>query len=157
MREIVYLVGQISPKLPITYQWRKDVINHFEAPISRSEIEFIDPCQNEFNLRILEKQHYAVRKDGRVPGIDVLPPKDRTYVKRSSIGLVNLNHYDPRKPLLGTFYECSWYYDSPEKTVIAFADDLNSYECQHPFIRKTVHTWCQNEQEACEIIEAFFL
>ena len=47
MRELVYLVGQISPKFPITYKWRQTVINHFTnkegEEVNREQIRFIKP------------------------------------------------------------------------------------------------------------------
>lgn len=161
MRELVYLVGQISPKFPITYKWRQTVIKHFTnkegEAVNREQIRFINPCANMFNQTVLEKREYAVQKSGRVPGIDLLPPKDYTYVRRSSIGLVNMNQYDSKKPLLGSFFELAWYFSFPEKAVIAFAKDLNSYLCQHPFVQQTVNYWCNDEHEACEILERYFL
>jgi len=150
----IYLVGQISPKYEITYSWRKKVSKFFEATES---IEIIDPCANSFNQRVLKKKRYAINGSERVLGIDVLPPKDLTYVLRSDIAFVNLNHYDPDKPLLGSFFEMAWYYMHPEKTVIAFAEDLDDYTCQHPFVRKAVHEWCKNEDEACFIVDRYFV
>ena len=65
-------------------------------------------------------------------------------------------YHDPDKELLGSYYEMSWLYLHPEKTVIAFANDLNSYNCKHPFVKQTVDVWCKNEDEACYIIEKYF-
>ncbi len=151
--ETIYLVGQISPKFEITYQWRKDVRDYFKP---HPEFEIIDPCSNSFNRMILKENSYAVLKERRVNGIDLLPPKDYTYCKRSTIAIVNMNQYDPVKPLLGSFFELAWYYTMPEKAVIAFADDLGSYLCQHPFVKQSVHAWCNNEQEACELVDEYF-
>jgi hypothetical protein len=154
MKQIVYLVGQISPKFEITYQWRKNVIDHFEDVEC---IDFINPCANKFNEDVLKKKVYAVHAKGRQPGIDLLVPKDRSFVKRSTIGLVNMNQYDPNKPLLGSFFELAWYYDSPKKAVIGFADNLNHYLCQHPFVQQAVNVWVENEIEACDLIERYFI
>jgi hypothetical protein len=44
----------------------------------------------------------------------------------------------------------------PEKTVIGFAEDLNDYECQHPFVQQTVTTWCRDEYEAAAIVKQYF-
>lgn len=152
--ELAYLVGQISPKHEITYQWRKDVINYF---IDEPSINFINPCANPFNKKVLDRGKYAVTKDKRSFGIDVLPPKDLTFVKRSSCALVNLNHFDKDKPLLGSFFELAWYFLHPEKTVIAFADDLYDYTCQHPFVQQAVHTWCDDWEQACYVLQKYFL
>ncbi len=154
MSELIYLVGQISPLYPVTYQWRKNIEERFK---DEPEIKFINPCNNPFNKKVLEEKEYAVSKERRVDAIDVLPAKDYTFCKRSSMAIVNMNHYDPKKPLLGSYFELSWYFTMPEKTVIGFAEDLNDYECQHPFVQQTVTTWCRNEFEACQIVEQYFL
>lgn len=149
----IYLVGQISPKKPITYDWRVKVEQNL-AP--RTDIEIINPCANNFNQESLKNGTYAVTEHYRVDAIDVLVPKDRTYVMRSDIAIVNMNQYDENKPLLGSFFELAWYRDYPEKTVIAFADNLNEYSCQHPFVQQSVTTWCNNEEEACYIVNRYF-
>jgi nucleoside 2-deoxyribosyltransferase len=152
--QIVYLVGQISPKFEETYQWRRNVIENLKE---RDDIEIIDPCSNSFNQNILKENRYAIDKSGnREFGIDVLPSKDLTYVLRADIAIVNLNQYDPDKELLGSYFEMSWLYLHQEKTVIAFADDLERYNCKHPFVTQTVDTWCKNEDEVCYIIERYF-
>lgn len=152
--ELFYLVGQISPKFPATYDWRIWVEQQFaEEP----EINFINPCRNQFNKKVLEEKRYAVTKDKRSFGIDLLPPKDRTFVLRSNGGIVNMNQYDPEKPLIGSFFELAWYFDHPEKAVIGFADDLNSYACQHPFVQQAVNVWCDNEEEAAYLIQKYFI
>jgi len=155
MKEVIYLVGQISPKYEITYQWRIDVTERLQT---YKNIEIIDPCVNSFNENILKEKTYAIGSAGeRAVGINVLPSKDLTYVKRANIAIVNLNQYDPNKELLGSYFEMSWLYLHPEKTVIAFADNLFSYNCQHPFVTQTVDTWCHDEQEACRVIENYFV
>lgn len=153
MSELIYLVGQISPKFEVTYQWRQNLEDHFG---NEPSIKFINPCNNPFNKKVLEEKEYAVSKKRRVDAIDVLPAKDYTFCKRSSMAIVNMNHYDPKKPLLGSYFELSWYFTMPEKTVIGFAEDLNDYEVQHPFVQQTVTTWCRNEYEAAEIVEQYF-
>jgi hypothetical protein len=152
--QTIYLVGQISPKDPESYMWRSDVKEHFKE---NDQIYIIDPCSNPFNQKTLAKQKYAVTKEKRSFGIDLLVPKDRSFVARSDIGLVNMNHFDPEKCLLGSFFELAWYYDSPEKAVIAWADDLNSYQCQHPFVQMSVTTWCRDVAEACYLVEKYFI
>ena len=152
--EIAYLVGQISPVSPESYKWRQDIKNHFEF---NSNIEFIDPCNNAFNKKGLAKKKSAVTREKRSFGIDLLVPKDRSFVKRSTIAMVNMNHFDPEKPLLGSFFELAGYFDSPEKSVIALSDDLLSYQCQHPFVQQAVTTWCRDTAEACYLVEKYFL
>ncbi len=154
MSELFYLVGQISPKYEITYKWRQNLQNYFK---DTDEIQFINPCDNPFNKKVLEEKAYAVSKERRVNAIDVLPAKDYTFCKRSSAAIVNMNHYDHKKPLLGSYFELAWYFTMPEKTVIGFAKDLDEYECQHPFVQKAVTTWCHDEFEAAAIVEQYFL
>jgi len=151
--QIAYLVGQISPKFPVTYEWRRKIEQHFKE---NDEIDFINPCRNPFNQKGLKKNSYAVTREKRSFGIDLLVPKDRSFVKRSTMAIVNMNQYDVDKCLLGSFFELAWYYDHPEKAVIAFADDLNEYQCQHPFVQQSVTTWARDVGEACYLVEKYF-
>lgn len=153
MSELIYLVGQISPKFQVTYQWRTNIENQFT---DRTDIKFINPCSNPFNEKVLKEGRYAVTPEKRSFGIDVLPSKDYTFCKRSSMAIANMNQYDPDKPLLGSFFELAWYYTMPEKTVIGFAEDLNSYLCQHPFVQKAVTTWATDWDQACYIVRKYF-
>ena len=152
-QKVCYLVGQISPKFDITYEWRKTV----RESDFNNEIIFIDPCANQFNKTVNEEKRYAVTKDNRSFGIDILPHKDYTFVLESDIAVVNMNQYDPHKPLLGSFFELAWYFANPEKTVIAFASDLNSYLCQHPFVQGSVSVWCNDEYEAIYLLKKYFV
>jgi nucleoside 2-deoxyribosyltransferase len=151
--ELIYLVGQISPKHEVTYQWRRNLETEF---FGRPDIKFINPCDNPFNAQVLKEKEYAVSEERRVNAIDVLPAKDYTFCKRSTMAIVNMNHYDPAKPMLGSFFELGWYFTMPEKTVIGFAKDLNDYQVQHPFVQQAVTTWCNDEYEAALIIEKYF-
>ncbi len=151
--QTIYLVGQISPKFEITYQWRKYVRDYFKDDEDKY---IIDPCANLFNKKVLAENRYAISDNHRESGMDVIVPKDLTFVLRSDIAIINLNQYDPDKELLGSYYEMAWLYLHPEKTVIAFADNLERYNCKHPFVTQTVNTWCDNEEEACNIIETYF-
>jgi hypothetical protein len=45
----------------------------------------------------------------------------------------------------------------PEKTVIGFAEDLNDYQVQHPFVQQSVTTWCHDEYEAADILNQYFI
>jgi nucleoside 2-deoxyribosyltransferase len=153
MKQTIYLVGQISPKYEITYSWRKFVREYFKHDENKY---IIDPCANPFNKKGLEKKEYAVQREKRATGIDVLPAKDLTFVKRSDIAIVNMNQYDMSKPLLGSYFELAWYFMYPEKAVIAFADDLDDYQCKHPFVQQAVTVWCNNAEEACELVSEYF-
>jgi len=154
-KKLCYLVGQISPKFRITYDWRDYVIVKMEE--YKDQIGFINPCANSFNKEVLENKEYAITKDKRSFGLDILPHKDLKFVLESSIALVNMNQYDPDKCLLGSFFELAWYFLYPEKTVIGFADDLNSYICQHPFVQRSVSTWCNTVEEATYLLQRYFI
>ena len=67
-----------------------------------------------------------------------------------------MNQYDPDKPLLGSFFELAWYFAEPEKTVIGYADDLNSYLCQHPFVQGAVSTWVNDVVDAVYLLKKYF-
>lgn len=168
--ESIYLVGQISPKFKETYEWRERVIQHFRNNASiilvgdpaitrfdRPRIEILNPCGNPFNQKYLKEKKYAVTKENRSFGLDLIVPKDLMFVKRSTIAIVNMNHYDTSKPMLGSFFELAWYFVYPEKAVIAFADDLNDYQCQHPFVQQAVNVWCNDENEACALVDKYFV
>ncbi len=156
-RKLCYLVGQISPKFKVTYDWRKyviEVMREFD-----SQVGFIDPCANSFNKKLVEDGEYAIKValKERSSGIDILPHKDYTFVLESDIAIVNMNQYDPDKPLLGSFFELAWYFAHPEKTVIAFADDLDSYLCKHPFVQEAVSVWCNDVKEAVFLLHKYFV
>lgn len=150
----IYLVGQISPKFPVTYDWRTQIEVYFE---NHDDIKIINPCANSFNKELVKENRYAVGIDGREMGIDVLPSKDLKFVMDSDVAIVNLNQYDKDKELLGSYFEMAWYYLYQEKTVIAFADDLNSYNCRHPFVKMAVDVFCNNAEEACYIVDKYFV
>lgn len=154
-KKSVYLVGQISPKFDVTYEWRKYVRIHFD--FKNDPFNFIDPCGNLFNKRALDKKEYAVQKDRVEWGLNILPHKDLSFVLESDIALVNMNQYDESKPLLGSFFELAWYFIHPEKTVIAWADDLDSYICKHPFVQQAVSVWCEDVRQACRLLEKYFV
>ena len=150
-------MGQISPKFPITYDWREYVIEQMTGLWLEDQIGFINPCANAFNKKLAEEKEYAVTLKTRSTGIDILPHKDYSFVLESDIALVNMNQYDPDKPLLGSFFELAWYFTHPEKTVIGFADDLDSYLCQHPFVQEAVNVWCASVEEAVFMLQKYFV
>ena len=56
MKEIVYLVGQISPKFEVTYQWRKNVIDYFR--------EYFKGDGELYEAITMELIHRGVQPDG---------------------------------------------------------------------------------------------
>lgn len=154
-KKLCYLVGQISPKFPVTYHWREYVIEQMLG--MEDQVSIINPCANAFNKKLAEDKEYAVTLRTRSTGIDILPHKDLTFVLESNMAIVNMNQYDPDKPLLGSFFELAWYFMHPEKTVIGFADDLNSYMCQHPFVQEAVSVWVGSVEEAVFMLQKYFI
>ena len=156
--ETAYLVGQISKDVEETYLWRERVRHHF---YDNPKVDIIDPCFNQFNQAILSSKvdDEQRMKVYRKMGTDVLVPKDYTYVLKSTMAVANMNHYDPKKPILGSFFELAWYFANPQKTVIGIFDGnpKNDIICNHPFVRQAVDTWVKNDEEACKLIEYFYL
>jgi hypothetical protein len=156
-------MGQISSD-PRTYQWREEVrkwVLYTEDFYKQYEgkIEIIDPCENMFNQSLI-KAHSSDEKSFHdlallsMP-LGILPPLDLGYVKRSTMGLVNLNHYSPDRQIIGSYFELAWYYGMfPDKPVIGIFDGLpeEHYHCSHPFIKASVHHWTKNVTEAMNTI-----
>ena len=155
MKERIYLIGQISPAALESFIWRENVRKYFEH---RDDFDVVDPCLDEFNTRLVKENVTERVEIYKEKGIKLIVPRDRLYVLKSTIGLCNLNHYDPAKPIIGTMFELAWYCEMPEKAVIGIFDgDIKSdVTCSHPFIDRAVDTWVQNEEEACELIEHYF-
>ena len=157
MKEIVYLIGQISVDKKESYEWRKNVRRSFGG---NTNWEIIDPCNNGFNQAVLDNAggDPTRLKVYKTQGIELLVPKDYSYVKRSTMGFCNMNHYDTKKPVIGTMFELAWYYDNPQKTVIGIFDgnpeeDVN---CNHPFVRAAVDVWVKDEWECCELAMHYY-
>ena len=58
---------------------------------------------------------------------------------------------------IGTFFELAWCFDAPEKMVIGIfdGDHTKDSQCQHPFVKSTIHVWVKNVLEACKLLERF--
>jgi len=116
MKYIVYLVGQITAN-PETYAWRERVSLYFNTNRNKvdSDIEVINPCNSLFNKNLIdncrnnsvEYSKWVLKRDP-----SLLVPKDRRFVKRANVLFVNMNMYSPEKPMLGSFFELAWAYDS---------------------------------------------
>lgn len=148
MKTHVYLAGQISFNDNRTFEWRNDIRNEYEED---NEIEIIDPCNNRFNSNNTNKDHYSHEN------IEVLTSKDKNYVLKSDVCIVNLNMYDKNKPLVGTLFELAWYINHPEKTVIGICpeNESNGYN-NHPFVRSAITTWVTNHWYAITAINEYF-
>jgi hypothetical protein len=160
---IIYLVGQISAD-PRTYEWRQNIISWVEDVLDSKEeywglLQVIDPCGNTFNKSLItnhkndEKNFSALAKE-TMP-LAMLPALDLGYVKRSTMAIVNMNHYTPSRPILGSYFELAWYYALyPDKPVIGIfeTDPKKDYQCNHPFVQAAVDIWVHSEQEAMDVI-----
>lgn len=160
MKEEIYLIGQISVEKEITYQWRQEVRDFFKHSDC---FEMIDPCDNEFNKEAInfngEKGKDPKRlKIYKTKGVGLIVPKDHSYVIRSTGCLANMNHYDKRKPMIGTMFELAWYYQNPEKCVIGIfdGDPTNNVYCNHPFVKATVNEWCTDHIEAAQLLRNYY-
>jgi hypothetical protein len=157
MKEAVYLIGQISVDTDESYEWRKNVRRCFG---NNPNWEIIDPCNNGFNQAVLDNSGGDPErlKVYKTHGVELLVPKDRSYVRRSTMGFCNMNHYDKKKPIIGTMFELAWYYDNPEKTVIGIfnGDPKEDINCNHPFVRAAVDVWVKDEWEACELAMHYY-
>lgn len=154
MNQTIYLIGQISSAAPESYKWREHVRNYFSISDSW---KIIDPCHNAFN-RSVQTEFTTRQKVYETAGVELIVPKDRMAVKRSSVCFANFHRYDPKKALIGTMFELAWYADSPDKSVIGIfdADYMSDEYCRHPFVRNAVHTWVRSEIEACKLAERYF-
>jgi len=117
----------------------------------------IDPCHNAFNASV-RTESTTREKVYETAGVDLIVPKDRMAVKRSSICFANFHRYDPKKALIGTMFELAWYADSPDKAVIGIfdGDHMADEYCRHPFVRSAVHAWVKTEIDACKLAERYF-
>lgn len=156
MKESIYLIGQISIDAPITYEWRKNVRRSFAG---NPEWEVIDPCNNGFNQTVLANAGKDIHRKVvyKTQGIELLVPKDYSYVARSTMGFCNMNQYDPNKAIIGTCFELAWYFQM-QKSVIGIYDGNpeEDLHCNHPFVKSAVTTWVKNEWEACELALHYF-
>jgi hypothetical protein len=181
MKHRIYLVGQISGYNPKSYEWRENVRKYFHNLEVEGLFEIYDPCDNKFNQswktlngkataeeRKLRGEVLSESLEGkeegeilwitRTKGIGLLVPKDREFVRRADIILADMNHYDPNKPILGSFFELAWAYDAPAKSVIGIFDGnpKDNYICNHPFVKAAVDVWVKDEKSACILIEHYF-
>ncbi len=156
-KNIVYLIGQISVDAEDTYNWRQEVVMNLG---NHPQFELINPCNNEFNKDVKKQGKDPLRlKVYKTSGVDVIVPKDRTYVANSTMAFANFNIYDSEKPFIGTMFELAWYYDSPDKCVIGIVDDnpKNHVLANHPFVRSTVDVWVKTIEEACDLAKQYFV
>ena len=169
MKEVIYLIGQISTEKEITYHWRQEVRAFFNSAINEvgssisNNFEIIDPCDNEWNKSVAnfnrEKEADPQRlKVYKSKGIGLIVPKDYSYVLRSTGCIANMNQYDPLKPTIGTLFELAWYYQNPEKCVIGVfdGDPTNDVYCNHPFVKETVDIWCRDHIEAATVLKEYY-
>lgn len=153
----LYLIGPVSAD-PMTHTWRKTVEKYFK---SSKWIKILNPCASKFNQSLLknntDNESSYFKEALKDKGAQLLPHKDREYVRQSNVTFVNMNMYTPEKPIIGSFFELAWYFDAPEKMVIGIfdGDPEKDFQCNHPFVKETVQAWVKTPREACELLERF--
>jgi len=155
IKEIIYLVGQISVAASESFEWRKRVREYF---VNRSDFQVIDPCLDEFNTKLRESNISERLMIYQKKGVGLIVPRDRNYVAKSTVAIANLNLYDEEKPLIGTMFELAWYHEDQSKAVIGIYDGnpKDDIMCSHPFVQSAIDTWTKDEMEACELVEYYF-
>ena len=127
---------------------------------TNNNFEIIDPCNNGFNQAIIantggDPERLKIYK---TKGTELLVPKDRSYVARSTMVFANMNTYDKKKPIIGTCFELAWYYDKSEKTVIGIfdGDPREDIIRNHLFVRGAIDIWVKDEFTACKIAQHYY-
>jgi hypothetical protein len=156
----IYLVGQISSN-PASYEWRLNLQKHLaiQEDKIKNTIELLDPCKNSMNLSLIRTAKFDEAKFNESAfahdSLSILTPLDAGYVKASTIGFINMNHFTPERPIIGSYFELAWYYHLyPEKPTIGIldGDPLSFYHTKHPFVQASIHTWVKNEIDALNLI-----
>lgn len=156
----IYLVGQISSN-PASYEWRLNVQKHLAIQDEkiRETIELLDPCKNSMNLSLIRQAKFDESKFNEAAfnhsSMDILAPLDAGYVKASTIGFINMNHFTPERPIIGSYFELAWYFILyPEKPTIGIfdGDPCAHYHTKHPFVQSSVDTWVKSEIDALNLI-----
>lgn len=151
-RKKIYLAGTINSN-PKTYEWREEA----KEALGR-HYKILDPTNNRFNKKAI-KEHKGDPKEFTQHCIDdsqgILIVKDFNLVKQSDILLVNLNYVIAEKPSIGTMFELAWAWLLKIPVIAIAGDDLYS---KHPFVAGgAVSAWAKDLEEACKIIEDFFV
>jgi len=159
MIDKVYLIGQISANAPITYEWRKEIKTKMA---NDNQFYFIDPCKNEYSNGVVHKygdgSDIDKTKFYKDAGAELIVPKDKMYVMRSTIAVANLNHYDISKPMIGTMFELAWYHNNNHKAVIGLydGDPGDSIYCYHPFVKASISCWTRSIDEVVDVLNKYF-
>jgi len=109
----IYLVGQISSD-PRSYEWRKNLQKHLliQDPFIANSISLLDPCKNSMNLDLIRQNKHdeaAYNSDAfKHNSMNILTPLDAGYVRESSIGFANMNHFTQERPIIGSYFELAW-------------------------------------------------
>jgi len=156
----IYLVGQISSN-PESYEWRRRLAAYLfsmEHEV-KAHIKLLDPCKNSMNLDLIKQNkndETSYNLDAfKHNSMNILAPLDAGYVRESTIGFVNMNHYTPERPIIGSYFELAFYYHNyPWKPVIGIfnGDPKETYHTSHPFVQASVHAWVKNEFDALNLI-----
>lgn len=155
-----YLVGQITWDAA-TWKWRENIENRARDYEGKYDIEVINPCNSIMHKNIEKSRekhgdvvfHEYVTKAIRLKPL--ITVRDRYFVNYSNCCIANLELFDETRPMIGSFFELAWYYDSPEKIVIGIHPDPDNDKfgiVRHPFVMDTVHYIVKNEIDALEAL-----
>jgi len=151
----IYLAGQIAMDKR-TYLWRNDFV-YWCAGFP--EITIINPCDTEFDKVALSEgdrdQHGYNSAQMAEDAIILLPHIDYGHVtRRADIVIFDLNHYDKRRPMVGTLFEMAWAFTCPELMVIGVidGDPKENPLCRHPFVQETIQIWRPDHRAAFETV-----
>ena len=152
-RHFIYLAGSISSD-PKTYTWRRifmDLMQH-------DGVVILDPCDTQFNRKLLEGEGWNLETIVDMPGRNLLKPKDFKMIDKSSIMVWNVDYFTEDKPMIGSVIEFEWavkWFGIPV-IIICSEPDTNPYAL-HPWIRQYAGAIVPTIEDAIYLIREFFL
>jgi len=153
-RQYIYLAGNINED-PRTYEWRE----YFEELMGNEDkVVVVNPCANKFNQSIkgAGKNGLEFTREAKKRSQKILRAKDYQLVKMCSVIVVNLELWNPEKPMIGTVQELTWARDIFYLPVIAIAGVENIYTT-HPWIDECCSAKVDTVKEAVDMVRTFFL
>lgn len=158
-KHYVYLAGNISGD-PRTYEWREN----FENEIKKrgwDKLVVLNPCSTRFNriVKSSSNKREDFFKSAQRRKIGVLPLKDYQMIKICSIIVANFKLFTSEKPIIGTIYEMAWarILMIPVIAIVDESTPLGKLYSRHPFQNYHISERVNNEIEAIDLIEEFFM
>lgn len=143
----IYLAGLINPNVPMSYEWRKEVIKNWGV-----YFKLVNPISSQVASSEARKTEgmLADTTDGKT-----IVMKDWFQIERADIILVNLDEYRSTRPLTGTLFEIAWAWKL-QKPVVAFGEDIKTDYRDHPFVVEAVTSWHETWGEALNYIHEHY-